>query len=88
MDQLLYCKITNPGVAARIPLFILPVQCTVAAGAAHRARHPPPRPCAQCVPLAAAAVGRCGVEFLNKRGSYRDTWHPTLRALGVAAMRR
>ena len=28
------------------------------------------------------------MEFMYKRGSYRDTWHPTLRALGVAAMRR
>ena len=25
---------------------------------------------------------------MDKRGSYRHTWHPTLRALGVAAMRR
>ena len=25
---------------------------------------------------------------MNKRGSYRDAWHPTLRALGVAAMQR
>jgi len=25
---------------------------------------------------------------MNKRGSYRDTWHPTLRALRGAAMRR
>ena len=29
-------------------------------------------------------------QFMYKRGSYRDTWHPTLRALGVATtcMRR
>jgi hypothetical protein len=25
-------------------------------------------------------------EFMYKRGSYRHTWHPTLRALGVASM--
>jgi hypothetical protein len=25
---------------------------------------------------------------MYKRGSYRDTWHPTLRALEVAAMQR
>ena len=25
-------------------------------------------------------------EFMYKRGSYRHTWHPTLRALGVACM--
>ena len=25
-------------------------------------------------------------EFMYKRGSSRHTWHPTLRALGVAAM--
>ena len=27
-------------------------------------------------------------EFMVKRGSCRHTWHPTRRALGVAAMRR
>ena len=25
-------------------------------------------------------------EFMYERGSYRHTWHPTLRALGVASM--
>jgi hypothetical protein len=25
-------------------------------------------------------------EFMYKRGSSRHTWHPTLRALGVASM--
>ena len=37
-------------------------------------------------PLALPSVFE--LEFMYKRGSYRDTWHPTLRALGVAAMRR
>mgnify|MGYP001334937349 CR=1 FL=1 len=33
-------------------------------------------------------LGTLGREFMYKRGSSRHTWHPTLRALGVAAMRR
>jgi len=35
-------------------------------------------------PLVRGPAGCC--EFMYKRGSYRHTWHPTLRALGVASM--